>query len=157
MSKCTIILCASAEIVRETRLSLARLKLWTLNWRWAVDNLQNNETQAPIKDSFHGCRGVYPLNNIGAISPQPGEVLREGQGGCPQVCPHTKICPQTKFFVQYHWTSVVKIMLFYSKIIFKIKFLFFKVLSQNWSWLSCVIGRWGQTPLPLHDCIKFSR
>jgi len=39
-------------------------------------------------------------SNKGAIPPQPGEVLREGQGVVPQSAPRG---PQTIIFVEYKW------------------------------------------------------
>jgi len=55
--------------------------------------------------------GVYPPSNIGAIPPQPGEVLREGQGVVLQLPPTRS---PNEIFVEYSWTSAVKITLFYS-------------------------------------------
>ena len=52
---------------------------------------------------------ISPIN-IGAI-PQPGAVLRDGQGVVLQSIPTRS---QMEFFIESSWISAVKIMLFYS-------------------------------------------
>jgi len=54
-------------------------------------------------------RGVYPPIETYAQSPKPEEILRGGQGVVLPVCP---IRSPHEIFVQYNWTSAVKIMLF---------------------------------------------
>jgi len=55
-------------------------------------------------------QGLYPSGNTGTITSQPGEVLREGQGGRPPVWPHT-VAKQN--YLECNWTYVAKIV-FYS-------------------------------------------
>jgi len=74
--------------------------------------LYNQTTISPLRIPPHDtiAGSSIPLATQ-AQFPQPGEVLREGQGVVPQSAP-TRF--RNELSVEYNWTSVVKIVSFYS-------------------------------------------
>jgi len=53
------------------------------------------------------CRGVYPPRNMCTISPTRGSSKGGPGGSSPSLLPHGA---QRKIFVEYNWTSAVKIV-----------------------------------------------